>query len=352
MQTRDKILICYNAPVSVYENYSGKPKLDDGIQDDMSETAFANEIVHLETALKKVYDVTSVAIGKNISENIRLITEAAPSAIFNLVESVEGIAAYEAFHAGIYDLLQIPYTGNIPMCLGNCLDKFRTKQILHSSGLNVPSAMVYRPGDRIVEKNYNLRFPVITKLLSEDASIGISESSVVHDFASLRKQLLYLKKQYGQPVIIEEYIDGREFNIAILGNRVLPISEISFSGLPEGLPKIVTYEGKWIAESVYYKNTVPVCPAPITKTLQKELEVMAMQAYAVMGCRDYARVDVRLSPDNVPYVIEVNPNPDISSDAGFARAAAYAGLSFSDMLITIVEYALARRENNPVAEAC
>lgn len=352
LHTQERVLICYNAPVSVYDNYSGKPKTDEGIQDDMSETSFASEIKNVVSALKKAYSsVSTLAIGRNILENINAIRKANPTVIFNLVESVEGIAAYESYHAGIYDLLQIQYTGNVPGCLANCLDKFRTKQILHSSDISVPAAIVLRPHEHLVEQEFELRFPVITKLLTEDASIGISEHSVVTDFTALKKQVAYLRKQYGQPVIIEEYIDGREFNIAVLGDRVLPVSEISFSGLPAGLPKIVTYEGKWMAESVYYKNTVPVCPAKISASLQKKLSTIALKAFNEMGCRDYARVDVRLGADNIPYVIEVNPNPDISSDAGFARAASHAGLSFSDLLVTIAEFAVARRESNPAAAA-
>jgi len=167
---------------------------------------------------------------------------------------------------------------------------------------------------------------------------------VVKDLESLNSHVEFLKNTYRQDILAEEYIEGRELNVAVLGDKILPISEIKFDGLPEGLPKIVTYDGKWIADSVYYENTKPSCPAVINPGLKKKIEEIALLAFKAMSCRDYARVDIRLSHDNIPYVIEVNPNPDISMDSGFARAAAAAGLSYSDLLFTIAGFALARKE--------
>ena len=151
---------------------------------------------------------------------------------------------------------------------------------------------------------------------------------------------------YKQDMIAEEYIDGRELNVAILGHKSLPISEIEFKGLPADLPKIVTYEGKWMADSVYYENTKPKCPAKLNARTKKRIEALAHQAYKALGCRDYARIDIRLDENGIPFVIEVNPNPDISSDSGFARAAAADGMSHAELLFTIVNFALSRRIND------
>ena len=159
----------------------------------------------------------------------------------------------------------------------------------------------------------------------------------------LNNHLEFLFKMYKQEVIAEGYIEGRELNVAILGNKVLPISEIKFDGLPENLPKIVTYDGKWIAESVYYENTKPQCPAVIDSSTKGIIEELALKAFKSMNCRDYARVDIRLSKENVPYVIEINPNPDISMDSGFARAAAASGISYPGLLNTIAGFALSRK---------
>jgi len=162
------------------------------------------------------------------------------------------------------------------------------------------------------------------------------------NFKLLNKQLEFLFNTYKSEIIIEEYIEGRELNVAVLGESVLPISEISFKGLPKDLPKIVTYESKWIAESVYYKNTIPVCPTKLNEQLSALVKDTAVKAYKALNCRDYARVDIRLNKDNIPYVIEINPNPDISIDSGYNRAAKIFGLTHKQLLFKISEFALNR----------
>jgi D-alanine-D-alanine ligase len=127
---------------------------------------------------------------------------------------------------------------------------------------------------------------------------------------------------------VEEYIEGRELNVAILGDvhpEVLPISEIDFSALPEGMPKIVTYNAKWMHNTPEFVGTVGKCPAILPADVEARVKATAFSAFKLMGCRDYARVDIRMSKENVPYVIEVNPNPDISEDAGFMRSAKSSG---------------------------
>jgi len=347
-----KILLCYNAPVSIYQVYSGKPKELDGVADDMSESGFANELDTLVASLKKYFTgVETLAVTRDIAESIRKISAINPDAIFNLVESVEGNATFEAFHAGIFDLLDIPYTGNHPQALGNCLNKTFAKQVLRANGIKTPGSLTFTPHSRISQKSFSLQFPVITKLAKEDASIGISEHSVVSSFENLRKQIKFLTSTYNQDVIVEEYIAGREFNIAVLGGNALPISEIDFSGLPDHLPKIVTYEGKWISKSLYYKHTNPKCPAKLSGRQRKNIESTALATFNAMECRDYARVDIRLDKNNVPYVIEVNPNPDISTDSGFARAAKASGLHYEEMLFKIINLALHRGKRDTQIKA-
>lgn len=344
LDEQTKVLLCFNAPASIYANYSGKERGEGAEPDDLSETAFEAEIKLVENALRESYrEVHSAAITSDLGKTIQKLSAFRPDVVVNLVESVEGNAEYEAYHAGLYELMKISYTGNVPLCLGNCLNKFRAKHLLKARGIPVPKAVVVYPDQPIEPEKLELRYPVITKLLQEDASIGISENSVVLGKESLESQCRFLFSQYNQPVLVEEYIDGREFNVAVLGDEVLPVSEISFAGLPENFPKIVTYEGKWMAESVYYKHTVPVCPAEISDELRVKLQALAKNAFAAMQCRDYARVDMRVDADENVYVIEVNPNPDISSDAGFARAARHAGYSYAQLLRKIVEFA---RERN------
>jgi D-alanine-D-alanine ligase len=251
----------------------------------------------------------------------------------------------------MFDILGFTYTGNSSLCLGNCLIKHRTKQLLQFNGVNTPAFSLQKYGSKIDETVISFGYPVILKLINEDASIGISENSVVNNFAELKKQISFLFDNYKQDVLIEQYIVGRELNVSILGGNILPVSEISFKGLPKKLPKIVTYEAKWSPNSVYYKHSNPVIPAKLTSMQIKRIENAALKTYEILGCRDYARIDIRLSSKNVPYVIEVNPNPDISPDSGFIRSAEAGGLEYKDVLFNLANYALQRKLNDSEIKA-
>lgn len=347
MKTEAKILICYNSPVSIFSIYNGKPADETSDSKDLSEHSFASNMEDIENRLREFFsDVKSLPIDKNVSRTINEITSYNPDAILNFVESVEGIAYYEYCMAGLYELLGYQYTGNVPQTLGNCLNKKRAKEILYSNGIKTPRAITLSPKTNFTKKDINLNYPLILKLVDEDASIGISENSVVNNYKELKKHFTFLTETYKKNLIVEEYIVGRELNCAVIGGKALPISEIDFTGLPKNLPKIVTYDGKWIEGSTYYNFTKPVCPAKIDSEIKKNIEDIAIHAYTVLNCRDYARVDVRLSNEGTPYVIEINPNPDVSSDSGFARATAASGKSYSELLFTITSFALQRKYND------
>jgi D-alanine-D-alanine ligase len=347
MKDNSKILICYNAPVSVFSVYNGKKNDESAEANDLSEKNFLNELKKVEESLSRCFtSVKSLAIDRDVPKTINNINAYNPDIIYNFVESVEGISTYESSMAGLFELLGYEITGCSPITLGNCLNKARAKAILKSRGILTPEYRTLKKTKRFTEKEIILRYPMILKLMNEDASIGISEFSVVKNYSELRKQFSFLVETYNQDVILEEYIQGRELNVAILGGRVLPISEINFAGLPEDFPNIVTYDGKWTEGSVYYNYTKPVCPAPLGARIKKKIQYTALASYDALSCRDYARVDIRLSNDNIPYVIEVNPNPDISTDSGFARAAAAEGIGYDDLLFTIANFALIRKKKN------
>ena len=347
-----KILICYNAPVSIFSVYNGKPAGDKNPRNDLSENGFKKEISKIRNSLKRFYsNVKVLAIDRDVQKIVKKINSIKPDVIFNFVESVEGIASYEYCMAGLFELLGFEYTGNVPSCLGNCLNKSRTKNVLRSFGINTPASVTIGKSEKVTVKDIKLTYPIILKLLNEDASIGISELSVVKSFRSLNKHLKFLQKTYKQDILIEEYIEGRELNVAILGRSVLPVSEIIFKGLPDNLPRIVTYDGKWIKGSTYFRYTIPKCPAKINKRTLKKVEEIALAAFDATNCRDYARVDIRLDKNNKPYVIEVNPNPDISTDSGFARAAAAAGIEYPELLLRISQLALSRKKSDTQIKA-
>jgi len=299
----------------------------------------------LEVLQEKGYHTTLFNIKGDIKRLIKFLEENKIDLIFNLCESLKGLAINEMHVAGIFELMNVPYTGAGPLALGTCLNKVRTKVILNAHGIPTARHILYKKAEEINLDDLHLSFPLIVKPLREDASIGIENSSVVYNIESLRQRAAFIAATYNQPALVEEYIEGRELNVAIIGNEqpsVLPISEIDFSKLPPNYPKIVTYNAKWVEGTAEYIGTVGTCPAKLSPEVEERVRDVALQAYKLMEIRDYARVDIRLDGQNTPFVLEVNPNPDISRDTGFARSARAAGMTFEDMLARIIETALER----------
>lgn len=267
--------------------------------------------------------------------------------VFNLCEAAFGKSSFEMHIAALFELYGVRYTGNAPLTLALALNKGLTKDILSRRDIMTPEYSVMTgPPSRLKR---GLKFPLIVKPLREDASLGIDAGAVVYNMKELKSRVEYIVGAFHQPTIVEEFIDGREFNIAVMGNgaqaRALPPSEIDFIDFPQDKPRICCYEAKWVVESPLYKKTKPICPAIVPDALRDELQSVALKAYEAMGCRDYARVDTRVGEDGNIKVLEVNPNPDISSDAGFARAGAAIGLSYPKLISSIVEIAMARYED-------
>ncbi|RPI05859.1 MAG: ATP-grasp domain-containing protein [Ignavibacteriae bacterium] len=313
---------------------------------DMSEVGVIEEREQVEKALQdKGYRTSLFNIDGDIKRLIKFIEVQKPDIIFNLCESLMGESLHEMHVAGIYELMNVPYTGAATLALGTCLDKVRTKDILRAHGIPTAKHLISTKIESCHVAEAGMHFPLIVKPIHEDASMGIENSSVVTTIPSLQRQIAAIIKSFNEPALVEEYIEGRELNVAIIGNEepmVLPISEIDFSKLPPGYPKIVTYNAKWVEGTPEYTGTVGTCPAPLERAVEERVKEVALKAYQLMEIRDYARVDIRLDASNTPYVLEVNPNPDISCDAGFARSARAAGMTFDDMIVRIVETALER----------
>jgi len=262
--------------------------------------------------------------------------------VFNLCEGFQGKVQGEAYMAGYLELIGMPYTGSDPLTLSLGLDKGKVKDILRVNGIPTPRSQVFHNPSTPLDGT--LRYPLIVKPLKEDASVGIDQSSVVTDEDLLRARVEYVLRNYKQPALVEEYIDGRELNVAIVGNppevQVLPISEIVFD-LDERYYRIVDYSAKWLESTPQYEGTKGVCPAVLDKDTEELVKELALESYRLLGCRDYARVDFRLGEDG-PTVLEVNPNPGLNGDSGFARSALAMGLSHRDLIISILGHAVRR----------
>jgi len=262
--------------------------------------------------------------------------------VFNLCESLCYKTYLEPYVTLVYEHLGFRYTGSGRKTLMTCLNKARTKEILRAHDIATAPFQVMTPQ----RAERRLDFPLFVKPVSEDASYGITLKSVVRDDRALRRQLRFVWNKYHQPALVEQFIDGREFNVTILGNespRILPLSEINFRHIADPFARIVSFRAKWVSSSEEFLKTPPTCPAQVSPTLQARIEEVARRAYLALGLNDYGRVDIRVK-DGVPYVLEVNPNADLAPDAGIARAAGVAGMSYADLIDEVVR--LAARRNH------
>lgn len=285
----------------------------------------------------------AVNINDRFDDLYRTLTANRPDAVFNLVEFFNDDPRQEYMVASLYDLLRIPYTGASPFTLALCQRKASTKHLLLANGIRTPRFRVMNEGQFL--RRHGLRYPIIVKPIREDASVGIDNASVVESFDLMSERVHYIWKEFKQPALVEEYIDGRELHVPILGNyppKVLPIAEMDFSDLPPHLHNILSYDAKWDPNNEAYQKLHLRCPADLPKRVEKKIREVALATYNTLGCRDYARIDLRLTKRNQPYVLEVNPNPDLSEDDVFMQAAKKAGLNNVAVLRKIVELALRR----------
>lgn len=260
--------------------------------------------------------------------------------IFNLCESIRNKTYLEPYIISVFEHLGFRYTGSDRRTLANCLNKARAKDILQAHGIPTAAYQICSPW--AIERT--LDFPLFVKPVSEDASIGITLNSVVQDDRALRRQVRYIWEMYHQPALVEEFIEGREFNVTLLGDespRVMPLSEINFRRIQNPFARIVSFRAKWVPSSPEFLSTPPTCPARVSDSTKARIEDVARRAYLAMGLHDYGRVDIRVR-NGMPYVLEVNPNADLSADAGIARASRVAGMSYADLADEIVRLAARR----------
>lgn len=270
-----------------------------------------------------------------------------PDIVFNVSEGFYGTSR-EAQIPSILDMLNIPYTGSDPLTLTTCLDKARTKEIL--SYYKIPNAKFFIAWDEKDIKNHSLEFPLIVKPICEGSSKGIFSSSFVNDNNSLLKEVERIFNEYNQAALVEEFLPGREFTVAMLGNgnetEVLPIIEINYNQFPDDFIPIYSYEAKWILDTKENPLDVFSCPAKINNELEEEIKKIALNTFKVLRCRDWSRIDIRLDKNNVPNVIEINPLPGILPDpkdnSCFPKAARTAGYDYNTMINKVLHVAAKR----------
>lgn len=270
-----------------------------------------------------------------------------PDLVFNLCESLYGDVRNEPLFPALLDMLQIPYTGADPMSLGLCLHKDRAKEILLHHGVRTPPYVaLHLPAD--LDAPFELDYPYFLKLLHEDASIGIGAANVVRDRQALIDRARELMTKYRQGVLAEQFIPGREVNVTVIGADhaldCLPLHEIDFSEMPDDRPNIISYAAKWDEQHVDYAGTKVVPIRDLTPELEQAIRETSFAAFRALGLRDFGRVDLRIDPAGQPWVIDVNPNCDLSPDAGVALAAKFGGIDYPQLLGRICEIAWSRSQ--------
>jgi len=264
--------------------------------------------------------------------------------VFNLTEAFAGDDTKEMNVAAYMDLLGIRYTGGGPHAHFLAQDKATAKKMFAFHGIKTPFfATAYRGR---IEHAHDVSFPLIVKPVWEDGSIGIDAQSVVNSVKELMERVEYIQNEFDSPALIEEFIDGREIYAAILGSyenaQALPLVELDLSRLPEGTPKIASYDVKFEKETQAHKLTKSHLVSDLEEEMITKLQETGLAAYHAVKLRDYGRVDMRLTPKGEVYVIEANPNPWLSSKQEFAMAAKASGRSYTDLIGEIVEMAITR----------
>ena len=310
------------------------------IREDMDLAVTAKAVT--ETLRTAGNDAWAHAFGKDPEELISRLRSSGAEAVFNLSECPDLKPEKELHACALLELLHLPYTGNGPLALGICNSKALSKQLMIANGIPTPRFRHYA-GDPAGEPG--LPYPLVVKPANEDGSAGITEESLVADLAGLRRQVKALREGFRQDSLVEEFVDGREFNVGVLGNgtaadpfRSLPPAELVYRN-PRW--RLCTYESKWDATHPSYAEIAPVCPADASPETTARLSGITLACARIFGLAGYSRVDFRMNAAGELFVLEVNPNPDISPDAGMARAARAAEISYPDLIAEILRLGLA-----------
>ncbi|MGA3208966.1 MAG: hypothetical protein ABSE05_14250 [Syntrophales bacterium] len=299
------------------------------------------EVANLESALEEQgHPVTNVPVFN--PDLISCLSSYDPDRhiVFNWCEDIPGVPHSEALAAETLDQLDFTYTGSTPEVLRSCWHKEKVKRLLERAGVPTPRWRIYDDLD-IDDWNY---FPAIVKPSREHCSYGVTTDAVVTSPHELRDRVAYILDAFRQPALVEDFIDGREFHVTIWGNgniRMLPPAEMDFALFDDVRDRLCTYDSKFMPGSSHYVKIGLQLPAPLNDTEYGRLRKTSILTYKTIGCRDYARLDIRLR-DGIFYILDVNPNSDVSAEASMACAAECAGYSHGEMISHIINLAAKR----------
>jgi len=340
-----KVALLYNQKPDLPKN-TPKYQSDEFAEWDNPETIDA-----VAEALRERCEVIKIDCNPaHLPHIIATLLEEKPDICFNITEGI-GEPSREAQIPALLDMMRLRYTASDPATLCLTLDKARTKEILSYYQIPTPPfRVIYTLREEEMLLKESPRFPLIVKPLYEGSSKGIFERSVVSSPKELSRQLREVREHYQQPALVEQFLSGREFTVALIGNgeavEVLPIIELRFDHLPKASRKIYSYEAKWLWDDPDNPVEVFKCPAPISNELADEITALCKRTFWALRCRDWARIDVRLDEHSKPFIIEINPLPGIlpnpDEHSCFPLAARVAGMNFNALINRVLDEALKR----------
>ncbi len=309
---------------------------------DLSKVGWKTEYDVVSTLRKLGHEVHPLGVKSDLGVIGTAIEEWRPHIAFNLLEEFDGVSVYDQNVVSYLELLHIPYTGCNPRGLMLARDKALTKKVLSYHRIPYPDFMVV-PQGRSIKRTRALEYPLIVKSLSEEASLGISQASIVEDDEKLKERVAFIHQSIGTGALVEQYIEGREFYVGIMGNghlQVLPVWELIMDKLPEDARKIATQRVKWSRkyQDKYGITSEEAKNLPAGKA--EEIQYLAKRVYRALGLSGYARIDVRMDADGKVYVLEANPNPQIAHQEDFADSAEKAEYSYKDLLQELLNVGL------------
>jgi D-alanine-D-alanine ligase len=331
---RFKVLVLFGS--------AGTPPANQDFSKELKTDDFAAE-AHVIDALKQLgHEVRTLGIWDEVGLIIDEIKANPPDVVFNMTEHFNEVSAYDRNVVGLLEMLGVPYTGSSPTGLTLCKNKGMAKELLAYHKIRVPNFAVYSPGAAIKRPN-RLKFPLFIKPAEDEASYGISQNSFVEDDSAFEERIRFIHERMNQPALAEEYIEGREIYVSLLGNgslRVLPFREVIFAEVPDDQPKFATFKAKW--DEAYRKRwgIQNVFAEPFSNGTNQSIAKICKSVYRALRIRGYGRIDLRVTPAGEIVVLEANPNPNLDRDDEFAQSALKAGISFPRLVGRILKLAL------------
>ncbi|MCF7893644.1 MAG: ATP-grasp domain-containing protein [Candidatus Omnitrophica bacterium] len=331
-----KVLLLFDSPYLVERGYNFKKEFSDFDWDTEREV--------YKALLSCGYQVKMLGLYNDIGILLEDIADFKPDIIFNLVEVFDQKSHLDKNVASVLEMLQIPYTGASPRSLLVCCDKGLTKTILNFHKIKAPQFHTFYRKRRVWLPK-RLRTPLIVKPLSDEASRGLSQASIAEDEKSLVERIKFIHDSIGDDAIVEEYIEGREFYVSVLGThrlKVLPLRELTFGKLPEDEPKIATYRAKWDYEYRKRWQLKNIFAKNLSSDLKKRIEKICKRAYRALNMKSYARFDIRVTQEGKIYILEANANPSLDPDDELAESAKKSGIKYKELIQKIVKFSTKR----------